>query len=248
MVSSELYRGIHDQRDLVQQMIITGELIKSNSIVVYMNHSIGMMRAIADQGTMVGIPVHIRISLTMLLCIGLFTADQVLRRNDRQDYSSAIYTRQNPNGNRRGYECPEERDYYPYWHPTPWRDIAILADNETQCEMYRRESNNRVPRGICQETYRDTGDLKYWSTYNNERDCRNNSRKLLVLFLFNLLLCAILQIHGYSCMPTWILLMLQLKLRVQVLTVYGLSLGYIWTRHVLCCHRNPTVVLPDGPE
>ena len=116
----------------------------------------------------------------------MFTADQVLRRNNGRDYSSAIYTRQNPNGNRRGYECPEERDYYPYWHPTPWRDIAILADNETQCDMYRRESNNRMPRGICQETY-EGGELKYWSTYNNERDCTNKSRKLLELF-FNIIL------------------------------------------------------------
>jgi len=113
------------------------------------------------------------------LCIGLFVADQTLRRNG--DYSSAIYTRQNPNGNRRGYECPEERDYYPYWHPTPWRDIAVLADNETQCDMFRRESNNRVARGICQETHSD-GSPKYWSTYNNEVDCTNNSRKLLVSF------------------------------------------------------------------
>ena len=46
---------------------------------------------------------------------GLFTSDRLLNG------MSAIYTRQNNNGQRRGYECPEERDYYPYWQPTPWR-------------------------------------------------------------------------------------------------------------------------------
>ena len=40
--------------------------------------------------------------------MGLYTSDQLMRRNDRRG------TRQNPNGNRHGFECPEERDYYPW--------------------------------------------------------------------------------------------------------------------------------------
>ena len=102
---------------------------------------------------------------------GLFTADQRLRTNSFR-VSSAIYTRQNPNGNRRGYECPEERDYYPYWHPSPWRDIAVLTDNVSLCNMYQAESFNVKPRQRCREFF-DAGRTqpRPRSVFNNETGC-----------------------------------------------------------------------------
>lgn len=83
---------------------------------------------------------------------GLYTADQNLESN-----GGATSTRQNPNGNgrrrgqqRHGLECPEERDYYPYWHPSVWHDIAILTDEpETRCAYYQMESQNVKAKHIC---------------------------------------------------------------------------------------------------
>jgi hypothetical protein len=62
----------------------------------------------------------------LFLLPGLFIADRNLKG------ISAKYTRQNENGNRYGYECPEERDYWPY--VTPWADIAILTTNTSRCK------------------------------------------------------------------------------------------------------------------
>jgi hypothetical protein len=76
---------------------------------------------------------------------GLWTSSQDMSGRD-----GAVYTRQNNNGNRRGYECPEERDYYPYWNPTPWIDLAILTnDHATRCPAYRLESQNVKARSYC---------------------------------------------------------------------------------------------------
>lgn len=101
---------------------------------------------------------------------GLFTADQNLRNNNF-GYSSAIYTRQNPNNNRRGYECPEERDYYPYWHPTPWRDVAVLTDHLQRCEFYQTESQNVREKNVC----RNTAACPNCNRFNNEAQCLANS-------------------------------------------------------------------------
>jgi hypothetical protein len=76
--------------------------------------------------------------------VRLFTADQILNGD------TARFTRQNPNGNRRGLECPEERDHHPYWHPSPWRDVAVLTDApELLCDLFRKESMNTANKFKC---------------------------------------------------------------------------------------------------
>jgi len=88
---------------------------------------------------------------------GLYIADQNIG-------NSARATRQNPNeGNRRGFECQEERDYYPYWHPTPWKDIVVLTDDTTKCDWYQAESQNVKDKNYCSK-----------QQYNNEQECLSN--------------------------------------------------------------------------
>jgi len=90
---------------------------------------------------------------------GLFTADQ-----DMRNRNAAKNTRQDNNGNRNGFECPEERDYYPYWHPTPWKDIAVLTQHTKRCEYYKKESQNVKPKGYCT-----------LPEFNHKLSCENNA-------------------------------------------------------------------------
>jgi hypothetical protein len=74
---------------------------------------------------------------------GLFTADQNLNGN------SAQFTRQDAAGTQYGFECNEERDYYPYWGPSPWKDIAVMSPSDDLCKYFQTESQNVKDRGAC---------------------------------------------------------------------------------------------------
>jgi len=110
---------------------------------------------------------------------GLFTADQNVKNN-----KGATATRQNPNGNRNGFECAEERDYYPYWHPTDWKDIAVLTEDESLCANFKAESFNSKAKHECRHQFRSerrgrntpkyTDKDHHLSKYNNEAQCTEN--------------------------------------------------------------------------
>jgi len=100
---------------------------------------------------------------------GLYTADQNLNGND------ARRTRQNPNGARSGLECPEERDYYPYWHPSPWRDLAIMSNNLELCQWYQAESQNVKAKNYCSQPQ-----------HNNQQSCQNGGGQWLAVQPFGI--------------------------------------------------------------
>lgn len=97
---------------------------------------------------------------------GLYTADRNVANNQ-----GAAATRQNNNGGQSGYECPEERDYYPYWHPAPWKDVAVLTDDLNLCDLFQKESQNVKAKGYCYDPAKDEGILYQWAAPNNPIDC-----------------------------------------------------------------------------
>ena len=96
---------------------------------------------------------------------GLWIADQNVNGND------ARYTRQNPGATRYGLECPEESEYYPYWHPTPWKDVGVVVSSLSRCALYETESQNVKNKGYCECTSgncQGNGNLP-----NNPQACAN---------------------------------------------------------------------------
>jgi hypothetical protein len=93
--------------------------------------------------------------------INLYTGDQSLKGE------SSIYTRQNPNGNRYGFECPEERDYYPYWNYSVWSDIAVLTSNISRCSYYKNNSNNKY---IVCDGINNTMANRLGATYGGDKE------------------------------------------------------------------------------
>lgn len=115
---------------------------------------------------------------------GLYTADQRVRRNDMRA------TRQNPNGDRRGLECPEERDYYPHWMPSPWIDVAVLTNDaqagvacrdpsdpncSPRCRYYLENSFNVNTKSYCDVAHgTQSSDEKFLSDDWTKRRWHNN--------------------------------------------------------------------------
>jgi len=103
--------------------------------------------------------------------MGLFIADREEEGGLNDGRRSALFTRQNNNGDKHGFECPEERDYYPYWAATPWRDVAVLAEKQEYCDFYKSNSQNVKDRHHCV-----AADGTY-AEYNNENQCSSNGGK-----------------------------------------------------------------------
>lgn len=103
--------------------------------------------------------------------MGLFTADQ-----NPNNIGGATRTRQQPNSARYGFECPEERDYWPYWHPTPFRDLAVLTSDTSLCKYYQSQSQNTNNKCECipSEANPSWDTIMQAAYYNQQVTCEAN--------------------------------------------------------------------------
>ncbi|EOD35736.1 hypothetical protein EMIHUDRAFT_227253 [Emiliania huxleyi CCMP1516] len=93
---------------------------------------------------------------------GLYTADRLNPNNE--DQLRAITTR-------------TEQDYYPYWHPTVWRDIAVITDTPDQCDFSCAASQNVEDYGRCwDKTTYDSQDGRCRQLRGRPRDNNNSPR------------------------------------------------------------------------
>lgn len=81
--------------------------------------------------------------------MGLFIADRESEGGLTRGRRDARFTRADNNVNRYGFECQEESEYYPYWAPTPWKDIAVFPHDTKFCSFYQQNSENVKGRGQC---------------------------------------------------------------------------------------------------
>jgi len=94
---------------------------------------------------------------------GLFSADQ-----GNLQGQPATFTRQDNAGDAHGFECAEERDYYPYWHPTPWKDIAVFTSNPARCSYFLQHSQNVESKWWCASDATDSANVEQ---FNNPTQC-----------------------------------------------------------------------------
>jgi len=95
---------------------------------------------------------------------GVFAADQ----GNLGTGAPATRTRQDNAGTQYGFECPEERDYYPYWHPTPWKDIVVFTANPARCDYFRKHSQNVEDKFWCESDNTDSANVE---RFNNDKAC-----------------------------------------------------------------------------
>ena len=87
----------------------------------------------------------------------------------------ATATYRNPDGVRYGQECPEEHDYYPYWHATPWKDLMILTHDVAACAHLQTESQNVKNKNYCTDPRN-----------NNAQDCMGGGGQWAEQWAFNI--------------------------------------------------------------